>query len=493
MINGLSAAQAQSQGFVEVPSDADSASVANSESLFVGESDDESTSSRSRSGSPQKVRDVNGKAPKLSSAAKPFDPKPTTSMAPGHPNPFSAATTFGKPSGTQIQSTQKPVFDFNSKPSNQTAHNPLETKGPPKFNFFPPANNAKVDESKGIPGYLSPKPSFFPSQSAPKTEGNSNGSVLSPFNPPEEKKTTFGQPSNTFPAKKTPEPTKAVAENPPKSTEAAPPPKPSSVFDQPAALSAPPIFSFGTSPLFGLAGTEPKAHNSDANQLQTSEEKPHGVSAPQQKDAANQPPTSTTTSTPISTPFSLFPPSNPHTTETISPPAAPLKFPASNDTLLPTQGSQFNPRSSQPSSTFSSSTAPTFQSPLSSLSTKPLETVLKPTSLLEPTTSNSKVSSGSLFRPSGSQPSQEQSTSAPSQLDPRSVPLDKLSKIMLLEDNGIIQHFIEFTVGPIIKASIAQFDDESSWKEASQSSPTRSRCGERMLIGNRGMSCNFVG
>lgn len=64
---------------------------------------------------------------------------------------------------------------------------------------------------------------------------------------------------------------------------------------------------------------------------------------------------------------------------------------------------------------------------------------------------------------------------------------------MLLEDNGIIQHFIEFTVGPIIKASIAQFDDESSWKEASQSSPSGSRYAERMLIGSRRMSCSFVG
>ena len=64
---------------------------------------------------------------------------------------------------------------------------------------------------------------------------------------------------------------------------------------------------------------------------------------------------------------------------------------------------------------------------------------------------------------------------------------------MLLEDNGIIQHFIEFTVGPIIKASIAQFDDESSWKEASQSLPSGSRYAGRMLIGIRGMSCSFVG
>ena len=98
-----------------------------------------------------------------------------------------------------------------------------------------------------------------------------------------------------------------------------------------------------------------------------------------------------------------------------------------------------------------------------------------------------------MFKPSESQPSQDQSILASSQLDPRSVALDELSRIMLLEDNGIIQQFIEFTVGPIIKASIAQFDDESSWKEASQSSSSASWYNGRMLIGNRGMSCNSVG
>lgn len=496
VINGLSASQAQSQGFIEVLSDADTASVANSESLFVGESDDESTSTRSRSVSPQKSQDVNGKAPQLNPAATPFDPKTTTSTAAGNPNPFSAATTFGKPSSTQIQSDSTSVFGFSSKPTNLVAHNPFESKEPPRFNFFPPVNTTKAEESKGIPGVFGSKdpPKSIPAQLAPKIEGNTNGSVLSPFAPPMEKKPTFGQPSTTFPATTTPESTKAFAEKSTTSAGVPVPPKPS-LFDQPVGSSAPPVFSFGTSPLFASAGTEPKAHDSKANLLQTSEEGYPSVSAPQQKDAATKPPTSTTPSTPKSTaPFSLFPPSNPLTQNPNPLPAAHLGFPTSNDTLTPTPEPQFSLGSSQRSSVFPLSTAPNLKSPLSSPSTKAFEASQNPTSLLEPPKSSSHAFSAStLIGTSGSQSSQEQSTSVPSQLDPRSVALDKLSRIMLLEDNGIIQHFIEFTVGPIIKASIAQLDNESSWKEASQSLPSGVRCSERMLIGIRGMSCSLVG
>ena len=477
-----------------MPSDADTASVGNSESLFVGESDDESTSSQSRSGSPEKIRDVNGKAPQLNPAATPFAPKATTSTAP-NPNPFSAATTFGKPSSTQMQTNSTPVFDFNSKPTNQTAHSPFESKETPKFTFFPPANTTKANESKGTVGVFdskeTPKPSFLLQQSTPKTEGNSSSSVFSPFAPLMEKKPVFGQPSTTVSATATPEPTKAVAET--TSAKAAVPPKPYSIFDQPAPSSAPPVFSFETSPLFGPAGTEPKAHESRANPFPTLEDTSPKIPAPQQKDAAIEPTTSTTPSVTVSTPFSLFPSSNPLTKETNLPPAAPPKLPASNDKILPTPETQPT-FGSQPSSIFPSSIVPTPQLPLSSPSTKIFEATQKPTSSLEPITSSSPAfPSSTPGKPSVSQASQEPSTSTLSQLDPRSIALDELSRIMLLEDNGIIQHFIEFTVGPIIKASIAQFDDESSWKEASQSSPSGSRYAERMLIGSRGMSCSFVG
>ena len=493
VINGLSAAQAQSQGFIEVPSDADTASVANSEPLFVGESDGESTSSRSRSGSPQKVPNVYEQAPQLNPAATPFDPKSTTA-APPRPNPFAGATTFGKPSGTQIQTNSTPVFDFNSITTNQAAHNPFQKKEPPKFNFLQPG---KVEESKGTSSVFGskepPTASFVPSPWAPKPDEASNGPLLPSPTPPMDEKSTFGQSSIPHPAMTTSHPTKSVAEDPPSIVKAGVSSKTNSVFGQAAASSAPPIFSFETSPLFESVRTESKSHGSKTNSLQTLEEKAPSISAPQQKDAATKPPIFTTRSTSESTPFSLFPPSNLLAKETNLLQAAPFQAPATNDTLLPKLESQTNSRSAQPSQIFPTSTAPNFPSPLASSSTKPPEAVQTPNSNLEPTSFNPTIFSGMPVVKSGSQPSPGQPNSTLSQLDPKSIAIDQLSEILLLDDDGILQHFIEFSVGSIIKASIAQFDDESSWKEASQSSPIKVRCGKRMLIGSRGMSCSFVG
>lgn len=480
MINGLSAAQAQSQGFIEVASDAD---TANRESLFVGESDDESTSSQSSSESPQKGGD--GKIPLLNPAAAPFDPKPTMSANAVHPNPFSAATTFGKPSGTQMQSSVPQFF------TNQSVHNPFESKQPPKFDFLP-ANTTKAGDSTGTPSVLGSKEplksSFFPPQSASKAE-SSNSPVPSPFALSKEKKTTFDKSSTAFPATISSESTKTVAGKLPASTEAAAPPNTSSIFNQSAASSAPSPFTFATSPLFGSGWTEAKLQDSNAKALPSLEEKPPNTPISQQKDTAIKLAASTTPSTPKPTLSSPFTTSNSPTPN--FPPAAPLEFPVSNDAPVPEP--QFNLRSSQIPSIFPPSTTPSFQPTISSPSSKPSETIQKPTSSLKPTVNSRALSDSRLAKPFGSQPGQEQSTSAPPQLDPKLVALDKLSRILLLEDNGIIQHFIEFTVGPIIKASVAQFDDDSSWKKASQSSPSGSRCGERMLIGNRGMSCDFVG
>ena len=492
-VNGLSAAQAQSQGFIEVASDADTASVANSESLFVGESDDESVSSRSRSGSPRDTRDVNAQAPQLNPLATPFDTEPM-STAPARPNPFQAATTFGKPSGTPTQTNSTSVFDFNSKSTNQPAHNPFGSKETPKFNFLPPENGTKAKESKGpvsvFDSKIFSKASFSPSQLGSTTGESSNGRVPSSSALPTDKKTMFGQPSTTFPTTTSQGQTKAVAANVPNSIEAAVPMKPKSVFDQATPSSAPPVFSFGTSPLFGLAGTASKAEDTKSNNLQTSEDNDLGTTAPQQKDAAIKLPDSGTQSSHEPTSFSISASSNPVTKETNLPRSAFPKLPDTDHPLLPTPESQFNARSSRFPSTVPSSA---FQPHISPPSSKPVETIQSPNSLQEPTTPKARAFSDSpVVKHSGSQPIQEQSTFTPSQLDPRTVALDQLSKRMLLEDNGVIQQFIEFTVGPIIKASIAQFNDESSWKEASQSSPSGFLWCERMLIWNRGVSCSLV-
>ena len=497
VVNGLSAAQAQSQGLIEVASDADTASVANSEPLFVGESDHESVSSRSRSGSPQDTQDGNGEASQLNAAATPFDPKPMTTTSSARPNPFQAATTFGKPSGTPVQTNSKPAFDFNPKPTNQAAHNPFESKEAPKFNFFPLENGSKAKESKDTPSAFgtkeSPKATFPPSQLGSEPSKNSNSPGPSSFAPVIDKRTTFGQPSTTFPPTTSAEQSKAVVEKLPTSSEAAVPSKPKSVFDLATAPSAPYAFSFGTSPLFGSADGSSKSHDTNSNPLQSQESNDLTIPAPQQRDAAIKFPSSQTSSGSHSKSFSPFQPSSSSNQETSLPQAASPKSTNSTDPLMPTSESQSNSRSSQPFPAFPSSTAPGFQPPLSPLFNKPAQATQTPNSVPEHTTSNSQNFSNSpVVEQSDFQPGQKQSSSSTSQLDPKSIALDQLSKSILLEDNGIIQHFIEFSVGPIIKASIAQFNDDLSWKEASQSLLSGTRCGERMLIGNRGMSCSFI-
>ena len=497
VVNGLSAAQAQSQGLIEVASDADTASVANSESLFVGESDDESVSSHSRPGSPLDSRDDNGEASQLNPAATPFDPKPTTTTSSARPNPFKAATTFGKPSGTPVQTNSKPVFDFNAKSTDQAAHNPFERKEPPKFNFIPPENGTKAKESKDTPSAPStkepPKSTFPFSQLGSESSKNSNSPGPSSFAPAIDKRTTFGQPSTTFPTTTSAEQPKAVAEKIPTSSEAAVPSKPKSVFDLATAPSAPYAFSFGTSPLFGSADGNSKSHDTKSNPLQSLESNDLTIPTPQQKDAAIKLPSSQASSSSHSTPFSSFQSSSSIIKETSLPQAVSPKSTNNAHPLMPTSESQFNSKSSQPFPAFPSSTAPVFPPPLSPLSKKPAQDVQTPNSVPEHTASNSQnFSSSPVVKRSDFQTGQKQSASSTSQVDPKSVALDQLSKSMLLEDNGIIQHFIEFSVGPIIKASIAQFNDDLSWKEASQSLPSGSRCGERMLIGSRGMSCGFI-
>lgn len=497
VVNGISAAQAQSQGLIEVASDADTASVANSEPLFVGESDVESVSSQSRSGSPQDSRDDNGEASQLNPAATPFDPKPTTTTSFARPNPFQAATTFGKPSGTPVQTNSKPVFDFNPKSTNRAAHTPFESKQPPKFNFLPPENGSKAKESKDTPGAFgtkeSPKTTFPPTKMGSEPSNISNSPGPSSFAPAIDKKTTFGQPSTTFPTTTSAEQPKAVAEKVPISSEAPVPSKPKSVFDLATAPSAPYAFSFETSPLFGLADGDSRSHDTKSNPLQSLESNDLTTPAPQQKDAAIKLPSSQASSGSHSISSSPFQPSTSVIKETTLPQAASPKPTNSSRPLMPTSQSQFNSKSSLPFPAFPSSTAPVFPPPLSPLSNQSAQAVQTPNSVPEHTASNlQEASKTPVVKPSDFQPGQKQSTFSTTQLDPKSVALDQLSKSMLLEDNGIIQHFIEFSVGPIIKASIAQFNDDLSWKEASQSLPSESRCGERMLIGSRGMSCSFI-
>ena len=92
--------------------------------------------------------------------------------------------------------------------------------------------------------------------------------------------------------------------------------------------------------------------------------------------------------------------------------------------------------------------------------------------------------------PSGSQ--DEQLTRISTQPESQQAALEKLSSALMLEDHGLLQQFIEFTVGPIVKSTIAHVEDEDSWQEASQSWMVAAVIGIEKLISSRGMSENFT-
>ena len=54
----------------------------------------------------------------------------------------------------------------------------------------------------------------------------------------------------------------------------------------------------------------------------------------------------------------------------------------------------------------------------------------------------------------------------PTKKDHRLQALDTLSKAMLLDDGGLLQQFVEHTIGPIISAAFRQRKDELSWERA---------------------------
>lgn len=76
-------------------------------------------------------------------------------------------------------------------------------------------------------------------------------------------------------------------------------------------------------------------------------------------------------------------------------------------------------------------------------------------------------------------------TADDTQLDPESSVSNELADAVMRDDNGLLQQFLEYTVGPMITSSIAQLQDERSWEEASQSSLQKVSVGERLLTCTR--------
>ena len=505
VINGLTASQAQAQGFVGDSSDAENDSHTNSESLFIdGGSDDEQGVARSRSGSP--VRNE----PKKSSG--PLNPRI---------NPIAPTAIFGQPSTkgsaslpvTSEQSHTNTRSGHDSHPPGSLDHSPFAYQGAstsnpflvpsvpsqgsastevPKFNFFPTAGTSKPVDS--APPHAQ---STATSQASPST--SVFGRTSSPFSGT----ASVSKPPNTtssalsFPWSTSPVPANSKAKSDQDGVDNGQQENHSQMsLEAPQAKA--PIFSFGTSPLFeSPISNEQTQAKPNAGSLQAQ----IGLSSVQEKTTKSlvsfdrpsmtSPSASPPAQTPTSGASALTSTIN---TEplfaTISPPAQ-----SSSATL----STLFNPKSTptqamlKPSNPDNPSLAAPQKSELPSAATVPLG---PQSSAAMPKGGAGASTMGALGSDSVSvTPSKGQSSLTATEITKssfRSPVIDELAKIMMTEEGGLLQQFVEFTIAPIIRTSVRLFEDEKSWARASQWFQDANHARKRKLMLVREMSWIFA-
>lgn len=476
--------------------------MADSESLFINDdSDEETTSQRSRSGSPQNWKAVNGDAPQLNAAATSFNPFAPTNSGPPNTSSFQPTATFGRPSSTS--STVRPptnstsMFSLDSKPATQETS---DGKGKPKFDFLAAANAKKGGDSIEVPKASGSKkfPALNSLPSTSTAEPTNDNTKSSPFGTGSAgRKEVFGRPSTALPAIKPSESAHSTFNVPASSNATTVPSQPQDVTDQTSASPAPLSLMSGTSPLFAFGA--PKESDKTGQVAGSSVSPDLKGKAPETatmkpKDEVPKHsifPTTMAPAWPTPTPFApktqpaetapsnrTAPPkpstaSFPSFSSTTTSPALPFSKP--DGTSAPLQPTPFSPKSEEADIAFSST---------NKLQTSAQQKLQGPDFL--------NASKSKPYKIDLSQPSQDSIIPRQPQPSPRSLLLDKISTAVMLEDNGLLQQFIEFTVGPIITSSIIQLEDEESWEEARQSSPHNYVLGEPLLIRSRELSCNLI-
>ena len=78
------------------------------------------------------------------------------------------------------------------------------------------------------------------------------------------------------------------------------------------------------------------------------------------------------------------------------------------------------------------------------------------------------------------------------QSDSESSVLSELADAVMRDDHGLLQQFLEYTVGPLITSSMAQLQDEWSWEVASQSLLEKVLVGELLLMCTRKITSRSV-
>ena len=398
------------------------------------------------------------------------------------PNPFQKpVTSFGLPSSTPLPGSSSAAgIDFSSKAKTSTKPGILNSSAVSGFDFRAAAEKQKDQEShvalKTHDNQVALK-SFFPL--SVKNEGFDNNpnkfqSVPSINN----KRGTFDEPSTLLPVSmasgsaRTPSDTSVVF--PTLITRST---QNESVFNQPSKSTASPKFTFATSPLFNFPGK-----NSSASTDQSPNESPLNGSDAKATDNAN---IQGTTPKSVQSPFPNVMDGGILTQ---------LPAPATSGGLALFQNASpghLSPFSNvTTASVITPKPSPTLTStPSSSLfpETRPVNVLAKPAiepalSDLTPVLSIRENGPETVPEPQNSPASYSQTTTTPSlsnatllptgdtQLEPENSVLGELADAVMRDDHGLLQQFLEYTVGPLITSSMAQLQDERSWEEASQSS-----------------------
>lgn len=442
VVNGLTAAQAQAQGYIvdDSPDNDDSTST-NNESLFlpdrpaIHEPASQPVTNGADTQEPPKIKEKirdgpSGSISFLQPSAKPFSFSDIST-----PN-TSTANFFGRPSiSTSSQPTTQP-FSTGFNIADKTKNSPFDEQSKPEAASSP---FSKINQA------VSKSPSF--NFAKPFTE-----QAQSSFNP------TTSSTSSHFSV------------------------QPPSTSDSPSKVN------FGASPLFNFPGqgNAIQAENSktnidiSTNPNLTAAESKRGKQKDMLLESFNSNPASnasTSTHFPSaptlvaqkdtndkSSPLS-FPPSG------LASAASSLPSNTSTERLVkPAHPHGIRPNQPSPPSSIRSSTRPSE----SSFSQQPNNVTepRKQSPFQPPTDVTKQTFQPSAFSVSASQPQPPIASSpkpaATETPDPRPAVLDALAEGLLMEDQGLLQQFIEYTIGPIVHEAFHEVEEERSWQRASQ-------------------------
>ena len=495
--------------------DVEDGSLAKSESLFVdGSSDDEGSQSGARSESPQHSITVNGDTPKLRTTATVSGPftTPPYSISSGletvertstfgkptpffSPNPFQKpATPFGMPSSTAFSRSRSAAgIDFSSKATSSPKPGILGGSTVSSFDFNKQEGRESHIALNNPDNRESPDYKFFP-LSVKDGEIDNDPKTAQSAPAIHSKRGTLGQPSALLPMNaatgSAPTPFAALTTQPTQTE---------SGSNQHSKSTAPPKYTFATSPFFNfpaktssdnsnqspnestLDGSDGKATNTTV--LQRGDPKPVQSPFPNVMNGAM----STQLSAPvISGGLAVLRNNSPSQPSPFSNVSA-----ASMSTTKPSPTSKSAPSLPPFPDTrvLNALARPEIESSSSELPSLPSMIENGPRTVREPQKSFTSDPQTIL---TSSLPNATRLTAGDNRLDPESSVSNELANAVMHDDNGLLQQFLEYTVGPMIISSIAQLQDERSWEEASQSSFQKVSVGERLLTCTREIANSSV-